>query len=85
MDKKCIEMRRFILTGTPGSGKTSVIRELETLGHAVIHEAATDVIAQEQAKGIEKPCSSQLTLWRRVERWITPLPKLKVKNTSSSN
>jgi predicted ATPase len=55
MDKKCIEMRRFILTGTPGSGKTSVIRELEKLGHAVIHEAATDVIAQEQAKGIEKP------------------------------
>ena len=48
-------MRRFIFTGTPGSGKTSVVRELEKLGHAVIHEAATDVIAQEQAKGIEKP------------------------------
>ena len=49
------QIKRFILTGTPGSGKTSVIRELEKLGHAVIHEAATDVIAQEQAKGIEKP------------------------------
>lgn len=35
MDKKCIEMRRFILTGTPSSGKTSVIMELEKLGHAV--------------------------------------------------
>ncbi|GAJ46885.1 hypothetical protein HE1_01227 [Holospora elegans E1] len=46
--------KRFIFTGTQGSGKTSVIRELEKLGHAVIHEAATDVIAQEQAKGIEK-------------------------------
>ncbi len=55
MDKKCVDTRRFIFTGTPGSGKTSVIRELEKLGHAVIHEAATDVIAQEQAKGIEKP------------------------------
>ena len=29
MDKKCINMRRFIFTGTPGSGKTSVIKELE--------------------------------------------------------
>jgi predicted ATPase len=55
MDKKCVDTRRFIFTGTPGSGKTSVIRELEKLGHAVIHEAATDVISQEQAKGIEKP------------------------------
>jgi len=49
------QIKRFILTGTPGSGKTSVIRELEKFGHAVIHEAATDMIAQEQAKGIEKP------------------------------
>jgi predicted ATPase len=66
MDKKCIKIRRFIFTGTPGSGKTSVSRELEKLGHsafakgfgltlAVIHEAATDVIAQEQAKGCDAP------------------------------
>lgn len=48
-------VKRFILTGTPGSGKTSVIKELEKLGHAVIHEAATDVISQEQAKGMKKP------------------------------
>lgn len=42
--------KRFILTGAPGSGKTAVIRELEKLGHAVVHEAATDVIAVEQKK-----------------------------------
>ncbi len=55
MDKKCIKMRSFIFTGTPGSGKTSVILGLEKLGHAVIHEAATDVISQEQAKGCDAP------------------------------
>lgn len=55
MDKKCIDVRRFILTGTPGSGKTSVIKELEKLGHIVIHEAATDVILREQDAGIENP------------------------------
>lgn len=49
------QIKRFILTGTPGSGKTSVILELEKLGHAVIHEAATDVISQEQAKGCDAP------------------------------
>lgn len=47
--------KRFIFTGTPGSGKTSVIKELEKLGHIVIHEAATAVISIEQSKGLERP------------------------------
>lgn len=48
-------MKRFILTGTPGSGKTSLIRDLEKHCHSVIHESATDVIAQAQSKGIARP------------------------------
>ena len=48
-------VKRFILTGTPGSGKTSCLKELKKLGHTVIHESATDVIAESQAKGIERP------------------------------
>ena len=48
-------MRRFIFTGTPGSGKTSCLKELEKSGYAVIHEAATEVISIEQAKGLERP------------------------------
>jgi predicted ATPase len=48
-------MKRFILTGTPGSGKTALIRALEERGHAVVEEAATDVIALEQARGIAEP------------------------------
>ena len=42
--------KRFIFTGTPGSGKTSVILALEKLGYVVVPESATDVIAEEQAK-----------------------------------
>jgi predicted ATPase len=48
-------MRRFILTGAPGSGKTAVLRQLEHDGFGVVEEAATDVIALEQANGIEEP------------------------------
>ena len=44
-------MKRFILTGAPGAGKTVLIRELERLGYTVVEEAATDVIALEQARG----------------------------------
>lgn len=50
-----VHMKRFILTGTPGSGKTSLIRALEMQGHFVIEEAATDVIAHEQHMGNLEP------------------------------
>jgi predicted ATPase len=48
-------IKRFILTGTPGSGKTSVILALKKLGYVVIPESATDVIAESQAKGDMRP------------------------------
>ncbi|MFE9252814.1 AAA family ATPase [Streptomyces sp. NPDC007088] len=48
-------MRRYILTGTPGAGKTSILRHLAWLGHSVVEEAATSVIAQAQAHGEDEP------------------------------
>jgi len=48
-------MKRFILTGAPGAGKTAVLRQLELNGFSVVEEAATDVIALEQARGVAEP------------------------------
>ncbi|HTZ95719.1 MAG TPA: AAA family ATPase [Terriglobales bacterium] len=48
-------MQRFILTGAPGSGKTAILRQLESDGFGVVEEAATDVIALAQARGIAEP------------------------------
>ena len=48
-------MRRFIITGAPGSGKTAIIRQLELDGFSVVEEAATDVIAAAQARGEAEP------------------------------
>jgi predicted ATPase len=48
-------MKRFILTGAPGAGKTAVLRQLELEGFSVVEEAATDVIALWQAQGIAEP------------------------------
>jgi len=48
-------MRRFILTGAPGAGKTAILRRLEQEGFGVVEEAATDVIALEQASGVAEP------------------------------
>jgi predicted ATPase len=49
------EKKRFVLTGAPGSGKTAIIRQLECDGFSVIEEAATDIIALEQARGVSEP------------------------------
>jgi predicted ATPase len=48
-------MKRFVLTGAPGGGKTAIIRQLELDGFSVVEEAATDVIALAQARGIAEP------------------------------
>jgi len=48
-------MRRFIITGAPGAGKTAIIRQLELEGFSVVEEAATDVIAAAQGQGTVQP------------------------------
>lgn len=50
-----MRMRRYIVTGTPGAGKTVIIRELAIRGHAVVEEAATDIIARAHAEGVQEP------------------------------
>jgi len=48
-------MKRFILTGAPGAGKTAILRQLELDGFSVVEEAATDLIALAQVQGIAEP------------------------------
>jgi len=48
-------MKRYILTGAPGAGKTLILRQLEMQGYGVVEEAATDLIALWQARGIAEP------------------------------
>ncbi|GAB3675902.1 AAA family ATPase [Saccharopolyspora tripterygii] len=66
-------MPRYVLTGAPGAGKTAILRQLEIEGHVVVEEAATDVIALAQARGVEKPWEDSrfidevITLQRRRE------------------
>ena len=48
-------MRRYIITGAPGAGKTTILAALRERGYAVVPEAATDVITDGQARGAEEP------------------------------
>lgn len=52
--------RRYALTGAPGAGKTALAMTLRERGYLVVAEAATDLIADEQARGVDEP-------WRAVD------------------
>ena len=58
--------KRYILTGTPGSGKTTLIRYLETKGYFVVNEAATDVITLSQALGLDEPWKSPVSFLNQI-------------------
>lgn len=66
---------RYILTGAPGAGKTALIRHLQSLGHEIVAEAATDVIALAHAQGIERP-------WERPE-FIADIARLQAYRESA--
>lgn len=50
-------LKRYVLTGAPGAGKTVILRQLELDGFGVVEEAATDMIALMHAQGHEEPWS----------------------------
>lgn len=54
-EKKAPESLRYILTGGPGAGKTSVLLKLEQLGQGIVREAATDVTDLFIAQGHNQP------------------------------
>lgn len=47
--------RKYILTGGPGSGKSSILLALESQGEYIIREAAEDHIRLRQAQGKKDP------------------------------
>ncbi|SRR6266498_579209 len=75
-------MNRYVLTGAPGAGKTAVIRQLECEGFGVVEEAATDIIALWQAKGIAEPWThpefidAVVSLQQTRERRVAALPEV---------
>jgi predicted ATPase len=66
--------KEWILTGAPGAGKTVLLRQLEVDGVDVIEEAATDVIALVQGRGVAEP-------WR-LDDFLVSIAWLQVRRAS---
>jgi predicted ATPase len=48
-------MKRYVITGGPGCGKSSIISALEVSGETVVPEAAESFIRYQKARGVENP------------------------------
>lgn len=46
--------KRIVITGGPGSGKTTLIHHIESLGHACKHEVSREVINEARKDGIDQ-------------------------------
>ena len=46
--------QKIVITGGPGTGKSSVIHKLEKDGHTCLHEIAREVTLQAQREGIDQ-------------------------------
>ena len=49
-----MKSKRIVISGGPGSGKTSLISHLEKEGHTCLHEISRDVTIAAQKDGIEQ-------------------------------
>jgi predicted ATPase len=55
MPENVSTMRRYIITGAPGAGKTTILAALRARGYAVVDEAATRVNLDLRASGSPEP------------------------------
>lgn len=49
-----MKTKRIVISGGPGSGKTTLVSQLEQQGHACMHEISRDVIKAAQLEGVEQ-------------------------------
>ena len=58
---------KFLFTGAPGVGKTTLIEYLKSIGYSVVRETARDVIEQQQKNnGTILPWINQMAFQKRV-------------------
>lgn len=61
----CIVQKRIVITGGPGTGKSSIIKKLERDGHKCLHEVSREITAAAQKEGITQLFLEQPVLFSK--------------------
>ncbi len=59
-------MAKHVITGGPGSGKTTLVKKLAALGHSIVPETARDIIAREQRRESLDTAYRGIVPWRNL-------------------
>jgi predicted ATPase len=81
-----VQNKRIVITGGPGTGKSSVIRNLESQGLHCLHEVSREITLEAQRQGIEQLFLEEPLLFSekllearvRQHQIVTELPSEKV-------
>tara|TARA_R100000935_G_scaffold4229_2_gene10181 strand:- start:691 stop:1230 length:540 start_codon:yes stop_codon:yes gene_type:complete len=49
-----VQNKKIVITGGPGTGKSSIIRNLEAQGHFCLHEISRQITLEAQKQGVEQ-------------------------------
>ena len=49
-----MEVKRIVIIGGPGSGKTTLINHLQEMGHPCMHEISREITSEAQKEGVEQ-------------------------------
>ena len=71
--------KKIVITGAPGTGKTSIIAQLKKLGHSCSEEISREIIAEQIASGgkmlpwLDLEAFSQMVFSLRKTQYINTL------------
>jgi predicted ATPase len=72
-------MKKYVITGGPGIGKTTVIEILASMGYKIVPESARKIIEEEKLK------NSDILPWKNLEKFQEQVAKRQLENEAKAN
>ena len=64
-------IKRFIITGAPSTGKSSLINELSNMGYECFNEVSRSIIKNEKIEKINKDLNFEMEIFKKKKKTIS--------------